>query len=53
MDAPPWMDGFSLGSYSPTNIPIVEGFNNFPMFSKIEVHPIGWPQNKKTRVMHL
>jgi hypothetical protein len=35
MDAPPWMDGFSLGSYSPTNIPMVEGFNNFPKFLKL------------------
>jgi hypothetical protein len=41
MNAPPWMDGawtkhfFSLGSYSPTNIPILEGFENVPSVLKL------------------
>jgi hypothetical protein len=41
MNAPPWTDGawtkhfFSLGSYSPINIPIVEGFLNMPRVLKL------------------
>ncbi len=48
----PWMDGawtghlFFIGFFcSPANLPINKG-------SKTGVHPIGWPQKQKMRVVH-